>query len=81
MRVGFCGEGPLGPTPLVHLIIMLTFVGPRPPDKETGHRDGVASHNWLSNLRYITKIENEADKVKHGTNRPGRRAEVSHVGN
>lgn len=80
MHVGFAGEGALGPTPLVHLIIMLTFVGPRPPDMETGHRNGVASCNELSNLRYVTKIENEADKVRHGTNRPGRKAEISYVG-
>jgi len=78
-RVGFAGDGELGPSPLVHKIIMLTFVGPRPPGLEVGHYNGDAADNRLSNLAYITKKDNEADKVRHGTSRPRQKSEASHV--
>ena len=46
----------------------LTFIGERP----TGiycvrHLDGNPSNNTLANLSYGTYLENEHDKVEHGT--------------
>lgn len=34
---------------------------------ECCHNDGNKQNNNASNLRYATKIENEGDKLKHGT--------------
>ena len=53
----------------VHILVMLTFVGPRPKGMEIAHNNGDRADNALLNLRYCTKIENEMDKIRHGTSR------------
>lgn len=50
----------------VHALVLRSFVGKRPVDKEVRHLDGDKTNNVLSNLRYGTKEENEADKRSHG---------------
>jgi hypothetical protein len=50
-----------------HRIILETFVGPCPDGMEGCHEDGVRGHNWLSNLRWDTRLNNHADKERHGT--------------
>ena len=52
----------------VHRLILLAFVGPCPEGMEACHNDGNASNNNLANLRWDTHINNEKDKVLHGTN-------------
>lgn len=52
---------------LVHHLVLEAWVGPRPQGKEAAHEDGDPSNNRLSNLRWATKAENEADKTRHGT--------------
>jgi len=42
----------------VHQIIMETFVGPCPNDKEVNHKDGDKANNELANLEYVTHAEN-----------------------
>lgn len=51
----------------VHRLVLLAFVGPRPPQREVAHWDGDPANNLLSNLRYATKSENYQDSVRHGT--------------
>lgn len=50
----------------VHLLILETFVGPRPADHVTRHIDGNCTNNRLDNLKWGTRQENEADKKRHG---------------
>ena len=52
----------------VHEIVLLTFVGPCPPDKDRcRHLDGNPSNNAPSNLAWGTAHENRMDAQKHGT--------------
>uniref|UniRef100_A0AAU6W162 Homing endonuclease n=1 Tax=Pseudomonas phage Nican01 TaxID=3138540 RepID=A0AAU6W162_9CAUD len=55
-------------TQLVHRLVLLTFVGPPPSEKHQGaHRDGNSLNNWKINLKWATQVENEKDKILHGT--------------
>lgn len=51
----------------VHTLVLTAFVGHRPAGKECAHDNGNASDNRLSNLAWKTHVENNADKVRHGT--------------
>ena len=42
----------------VHSLVMLAFVGPRPPGMDIDHINGVRNDNRLENLRYCTTQEN-----------------------
>lgn len=50
----------------VHRLVMLAFVGPRPPEMQIRHLDGMKANNALSNLTYGTAAENTHDKAVHG---------------
>lgn len=50
----------------VHKLVMLAFVGSRPPDHEIAHYDGDRRNVHLSNLRYATYQQNYEDQVRHG---------------
>lgn len=52
---------------MIHRVVAEAFIGPRPKGCEILHNDGDKTNFRLSNLRYGTKLENEADKIKHGT--------------
>lgn len=54
-------------THCVHTLVLLTFVGARPAGCVARHRSGDKGDNALSNLVWGTAIENEADKLAHGT--------------
>jgi hypothetical protein len=58
-------------TILIHKLILLTFVGPRPAGLQTRHKNGNPRDNRLSNLLYGTSKENADDRVKHGTSPVG----------
>lgn len=58
---------------LVHRLVLETFIGPCPPGMQACHKNGKRYDNRLSNLRWDTQQNNEADKKRHGTNRSGRR--------
>lgn len=65
---------PGGATTRVQGLVLLAFVGPRPPERpHTRHLDGNSTNNALSNLAYGTQAENEADKRRHGTSAQGER--------
>ncbi len=52
----------------VHRLVLETFVGKAPTNEHVGaHIDGNSLNNWLMNLRWSTRKENEADKEIHGT--------------
>src|SRR6266852_2032042 len=46
----------------VHHLVAFIFIGPRPQGKEVAHGYGDGSNPALSNLRYATPVENDADK-------------------
>jgi len=50
----------------IHSLVCRAFRGPAPAGHICGHRDGNPSNNSLDNLEWITYVENEADKRRHG---------------
>lgn len=47
-------------------IVALAFVGPKPFEgAEACHNDGFEHNNHFSNVRWGTRADNEADRVKH----------------
>lgn len=54
----------------VHRLVLMAFAGPCPLDHEGAHNNGISTDNRIENLRWATKVENAADKIKHGTVRP-----------
>lgn len=52
----------------VHQLVLEAFIGPRPTrNSQTRHLDGDRRNNRLDNLAWGTQIENEEDKLRHGT--------------
>ncbi len=51
----------------VHRLVLESFVGPCPDGMESCHDDGNTLNNKLSNLRWDTPVNNQADRRKHGT--------------
>ena len=76
-RGGYCvvtlGEANKTTCRLVHDLVLLAFVGPRPPTMECCHNDGDPTNNSVSNLRWDTHAANQADMVAHGTVARGER--------
>ena len=67
-----------GRTWFVHHIVTIAFHGPRPSNRHhAAHRDGDKQNNAKENIRWITKEENEAEKVIHGTSNRGQRNGMS----
>lgn len=60
-----------GNSRLVHALVLMAFVGPRPPGADSLHWDGDPANNRLANLRWGTRAENVADALRHGTHRGG----------
>lgn len=66
--IGFCVKGKREMF-LVHRLVLSAFIGPPPSENHQGaHGDGNPRNNALSNLRWATPKENNADKILHGTN-------------
>ena len=70
--VNFWNEGKLR-VKTVHSLIAETFHGPRPDGCEVRHLDGNPANNHASNLAYGTKVENAADRERHGNTMRGQR--------
>lgn len=66
LRVSFWANGKAKKV-AVHTLVAEAFLGPRPAGKVVRHRNGAHTVNRLTNLRYGTPVENEADKALHGT--------------
>lgn len=59
----------------LHRLVMFAFVGPPPTSlHEVAHWDGDPTNNELSNLRWATHVENEADKIRHDRTLRGERS-------
>ena len=54
-----------------HRLVLEVFVGPPGPGQEAAHNNGVRTDNRLENLRWASRRENHADKLKHGTDNRG----------
>lgn len=71
-----------GRTWTVHRIVALTFCGePAPGQTDVAHYDGDKRNNRASNLRWATRAENEADKVRHGRANVGERNGQAKISN
>ena len=64
--VGLCKDGKMR-TPLIHRLVLETFIGPCPEGLEGCHGDGDPGNNRLSNLRWDTRSSNAQDSIHHGT--------------
>ncbi len=53
-------------TVFAHSMILLTFMGPRPVDKQCRHLNGKPNDNRTINLKYGTGKENAQDRILHG---------------
>jgi hypothetical protein len=51
----------------VHVLVLETFVGPRPSGAFACHKNGDPADNRLANLRWDTPSANVIDTLKHGT--------------
>lgn len=60
-------------TRYVHHLIAAAFLGPRPDGLHIAHWDGNGHNNSVGNLRYTTRADNMADKIRHGTTNRGER--------
>ena len=53
---------------LVHVLVAETFLGKRPKGYQVDHINCVRSHNYVTNLRYMTPSENVSRSFKHNLN-------------
>jgi hypothetical protein len=62
-----------------HRLVALAFLGSKPfPGAHVAHWDGDKWNNAVTNLRWATPAENEADKRRHGRARGARPGEAHH---
>lgn len=82
--VALCKQG-ISRTRLVHHLVLLSFVGPRPKGHNTNHKSGDGTDNRLENLEYVTPKQN----TRHGievlgsinSNRDGDKSPVAKLKN
>lgn len=58
----------------VHRLVLEAFRGADPDRPEGGHRNGVRDDNRLSNLKWMTKAENQSQTITDGTSLAGMRS-------
>jgi hypothetical protein len=63
---------------VIHFLVLLTFVGPRPRGKQINHIDGNTKNNKLTNLEYVTQSENILHSYRVTKTRWARTGELSH---
>ena len=51
----------------IHRLVLEAFVGPCPPGMEGCHNNGNPSDNFVGNLRWDTRSNNQKDRKWHGT--------------
>lgn len=61
--------GRAGGSRCVHELVLLAFVGPKPPKHEARHLDTDGSNNRLSNLVWGTTSDNNKDVTRNGKRR------------
>ena len=55
----------------VHALVLTAFKGTCPVGMEGCHGDGNPANNAISNLRWDTRVANQADRLLHGTSNRG----------
>lgn len=55
-----------GNSATVHSLVATAFIGPRPHGLCVNHKDGFKPNNKLSNLEYVTPLENTSHATKLG---------------
>lgn len=53
----------------VHVLMLATFVGPRPPGMYGRHLNDIKADNKIENLAYGTPLENNRDTIANGGHR------------
>ena len=48
-------------TRCIHELVALTWIGPRPKNHDVAHKDGNKLNNYVGNLEYKTRTENNYD--------------------
>lgn len=66
-RMGYWRFGAGGKTASLHRAVLEAFDGPCPEGHEAAHNDGNRANNRPSNLRWATRVDNAADRKRHGT--------------
>jgi hypothetical protein len=61
----------------LHVLVLETFIGPRPTGYEACHINGKPEDNRLCNLRWDTSSSNKLDRIAHGTSNRGARHGMS----
>jgi hypothetical protein len=72
LKVSLCTEN-VSRSCYIHRMVLEAFVSPCPEGMEACHNDGDRLNNAVENLRWDTRANNHADKVKHGTDNRGER--------
>jgi hypothetical protein len=62
----------------VHHLVLNAFVGPCPPGYECRHlNDDRSDNRWPENIVWGTRVENQGDRISHGTSNRGERHGMS----
>lgn len=56
-----------GRSTAVHKLVCEAFHGPQPGGHQVAHGDGNRANNAAGNLRWATPLDNQRDRVQHGT--------------
>lgn len=51
----------------VHRLVCAAFIGPRPDNHDVNHIDGVRLNNFVGNLEYVTRSQNQMHRRITGT--------------
>ena len=52
----------------IHHLVTEAFIGPRPAKHDVDHIDGDKTNNTVSNLRYVSRLQNMTNKNNRGKN-------------
>ena len=63
----------------LHVLVAITFLGPRPNGLVIAHLDGDKTNNSVENLKYVSQRENIGHRRIHGTMHCGDRSHMSRL--
>ncbi|MFB7479520.1 HNH endonuclease [Streptomyces anulatus] len=67
-------RGGVGTAFPINRLVLQVFIGRAKAGMHAAHNNGVRTDNRLTNLRWATPADNNADKLRHGTAQRGERA-------
>lgn len=71
-QVRLCRDGKCK-TRTIHTLVAASFIGEHGAGKQVRHLDGDPLNCCVSNLCYGTQLQNNQDKIRHGTSNRGQR--------